>query len=265
MLDMRYSNSIQWITGSESGSAGLELQIVWDAGEAVLQLTVPSASQAAPGIAHGGFLATLADHVMGFVAAQQGGGPAATRQMTVNYLAATPTSRPVTIRAHAETVGERTITVSLQGTADDTGQVTFTARGDYARVSPTRRNPGRADADYDTLEERFDPTQVFGWLTATLTESYLSGVIGSPVRLAVEVSDASPRHWTFTATERALEVVAGEPGSWDIRFIGTVRSWRELVYRVKTADQLIAAGSAAVDDPKGLLPACLAALTGRQE
>ncbi len=161
---------------------------------------------------------------MGFVAAQQGRGPAVTRQMTVGYLAPTPTSRSITIRAQADTVSERTIIVSLRGSVDDSGQVTFTAKGDYARVSPTRRHASGADADYDTLEERFDPAQVFTWPTAAMKESYLPGVIGSPVLLAVEVSDATPQHWTFHATGHSLEVEAGKPARWDVRYTGTVRS-----------------------------------------
>jgi acyl-coenzyme A thioesterase PaaI-like protein len=260
MLDMHYRNSIQWITGHGSGSGGLELQIGWDAGEAVVHLAVPAASQAAPGIAHGGFLAALADHIMGFVAAQQGGGPAVTRQMTVGYLAPTPTSRSITIRAQADTLSERTIIVGLRGSLDDSGQVTFTASGDYARVSPTRRPGSGADADYDTLEERFDPAQVFAWLTAAMRESYQPGVIGAPVLLAVEVSDATPQHWTFHATDQSLVVEAGQPASWDVRYTGTVKLWRALLYRLKNADELIAAGLAAVDDPNGLLSGFLAAV-----
>lgn len=262
MPAMRYSNSIRWIT-DDAPSGGLRLQIDWDAGEAVVHLTVPRASQAAPGVAHGGFLATLADHVMGFVAAQQGGGAVATRRMTIDYLARTPTSAPITVRARVDSLGERTVTVSLAGSADGSGQVTFRAVGDYALVSPTRRPPGDAAADYDTLEERFDPAQVFGWVTAALKDSYLPGVIGSPLVVAVQVSDAKPEHWALRATDRSLEVVAGEPASWDVRFRGTVRSWRELVYGVKTADQLTSSGLAEIRDPAGLLPAFLSAVTGR--
>jgi uncharacterized protein (TIGR00369 family) len=259
---MRYSNSIQWIT-EDASSGGLRLQIDWDAGEAVVHLAVPSASQAAPGIAHGGFLATLADHVMGFVAAQESGGAVATRRMTVDYLVPTRTSGPITVRARADSISERTITVSLVASTDDSGRATFKAAGDYARISSARRRSGDAAIDYDTLEERFDPAQIFGWVTAALKDSYRPGVIGSPVAVAVEVSDAEPGHWTFRATNRSLEVVAGEPASWDFRFSGTVRSWRELVYGAKSADELTAAGTAAIQDPRGLLSAFVAAVTGR--
>jgi uncharacterized protein (TIGR00369 family) len=257
---MRYSNSINWITGDEPGSASLGLQIDWDGREAVMHLDVPSSSQAAPGIAHGGFLAALADHVMGFVAAQQGGRAAVTRQMTVDYLAPTHTSRVITIRAQAESVTERTVVVSLEGAADDCGPVTFKARGDYARVSPTRRHPSSTEVDYDTLEERFDPSQVFGWLVGALKDAYLPGTISSPLVVAVNVSDATPRQWTFKATDRSLDIEAGDPSEHDVRFSGTVRSWRELVYRRRTVDQLTAAGSARVEDPKGQLSAFLASL-----
>jgi hypothetical protein len=84
--DMPYGNAIPWLTGDQDRPGGLELQIGWDGAEAVLELVVPDAAQGAPRIAHGGFLATLADHVMGFVAAQQEGRSAVTRQMTVDYL-----------------------------------------------------------------------------------------------------------------------------------------------------------------------------------
>src|SRR5258707_1041838 len=104
--------------------------------------------------------------------------------MTVDCLVPMPTSRSITIRAQAETASERTITVSLQGSIDDSEQVTFRARGDYARVSPTGRHGGGADADYDSLEERFDRLRFFAWLTAAMKESYLPVDIGSPVRLA---------------------------------------------------------------------------------
>ena len=89
---MRYNNTIRWIVPNAPDADALELHIEWDAGEAVVHLEVPGAAEAGPATAHGGFLAALADHVMGFVAAQQDGKPAVTRQMTVNYLAPTPTS-----------------------------------------------------------------------------------------------------------------------------------------------------------------------------
>jgi acyl-coenzyme A thioesterase PaaI-like protein len=257
---VRYNNSIGWIAGNEAGSGVLELQIDWEAGEAVVHLEVPSATEAAPAIAHGGFLAALADHVMGFVAAQQEGRPAVTRQMTVDYLAPTPTLKAITIRARADSVGERTVMVSLEGSVDDSGRVTFKALGDYARVSPTRRHPDSADIDYDTLEDRFDPAQVFGWLVATLKDAYAPRAMSSPVLVSVEVVDAKPRHWTFQTTDTSLVVEPGEPGKPDVRFAGTVRAWRELVYRRKTPDQLVTAGAATVEDPAGLLPSFLGSL-----
>jgi acyl-coenzyme A thioesterase PaaI-like protein len=257
---MRYTNSIGWIAGSEAGSGALQLQIDWDAGEAVVHLEVPGAAQAAPAIAHGGFLAALVDHIMGFVAAQQEGRPAVTRQLTVDYLAPTPTLKAITIRSRADSVSERTVIVSLEGSVADSGLVTFKGRGDYARVSPARRHPDRAAIDYDTLEERFDPAQVFGWLVGALKDAYVPRAMSSPVLVSVEVVDAEPQHWTFTATGTSLTVEPAEPGQWDVRFAGTVRAWRELVYRRKTAGELMTAGSATVEDPNGLLPSFLGSL-----
>jgi len=257
---MRYNNTIRWIVPNAAGADALELEIGWDAGEAVVHLEVPGAAEAGPATAHGGFLAALADHVMGFVAGQQDGKPAVTRQMTVTYLAPTPTSTAITVRARADSVTERAVAVSLEGRLDDSSLVTFEAVGDYARISPSRRHPDREKIDYDTLEERFDPSQVFGWLAAALKEAYAPGAASSPALLAVEVADAKPQRWIFKITDSSLDIEPGEPAECDVRFVGTVRAWRELVYQRKTVDQLIAAGSAAVEDPAGLLPSFLRSL-----
>jgi acyl-coenzyme A thioesterase PaaI-like protein len=257
---MRYSNSIRWIVPDAAGSDALELLIDWDAGEAVVHLEVPGATEAGPATAHGGFLAAVADHLMGFVAAQQGGKPAVTRQMTVTYLAPTPTSTAITVRARADVVTERAVAVSLEGSLDDGGLVTFRAGGDFARISPSRQRPEPGKVDYDTLEERFDPAQVFGWLVAALEQAYTPGAISSPALLAVEVIDAKPQCWTVTITDRSLTVEPGEPPECDVRFVGTVRAWRELLYQRKTVDQLVSAGTATVEDPAGLLPSFLRSL-----
>jgi hypothetical protein len=197
---------------------------------------------------------------MGFVAAQQEGRPAVTRQLTVDYLAPTPTSTAITIRARADSVSERTVMVSLEGSVDVSGLVTFKGRGDFARVSAARQHPGTAEIDYDTLEERFDPSQIFGWLVAALKDAYVPRAASSPVLMSVEVVDAEPRHWTCNATDASLAMEPGQPAVWDVRFVGTVHAWRELVYRRKTADELTAAGSATVEDPDGLLPSFLGSL-----
>jgi acyl-coenzyme A thioesterase PaaI-like protein len=257
---MRYNNTIRWIAGNAAGASALELQIDWDAEEAVVHLEVPDAAEAGPATAHGGFLAALADHLMGFVAGQQDGKPAVTRQMTVKYLAPTPISTAITVRARAEALTERAVAVSLDGSVDDSGLVTFKAVGDYTRISASRRHPERELIDYDALEERFDPSQVFAWLVTALKEAYAPGAIPSPALLAVEVVDATPQRWVFKATDRSLAVEPGESEECDVRFVGTVRAWRELVYQRKTVDQLMSAGSATVEDPGGLLPSFLRSL-----
>jgi acyl-coenzyme A thioesterase PaaI-like protein len=257
---MPYSNAIPWIAGAADRTAGMELEVGWDGTEAVLDLVVPGAAQAAPGVAHGGFLATLADHVMGFVAAQQDGRPAVTRQMTVDYVAPTPTSERLILRARAESVTDSTVIVMLEAGLDADGRVTFRARGDYARVSPTRRHARGTPADYDSLEERFDPSQIFSWLVDALTGSYVPAALGSPVVLALEIADVTPRQWTLRATAESLTFEAGDAAEWDVHFAGPMKSWRQMVYRRKTAEQILAAGEAAIDDPRGLLPALLAAL-----
>jgi acyl-coenzyme A thioesterase PaaI-like protein len=257
---MVYHNSIPWICGDVAGGGGLALDIDWDDEEGVVQLVMPRATQAAPGVAHGGCLSAIADHVMGFVAAQRTAGPVATRQLVVDYLVPTPTSSALTIRARADEVSAKTVTVTLRCLLDASGKLTFTATGSYARVSLSKRSSRADDADYDTLEQRFDPSQVFAWLTAALREAYVPGAMSRPLLIALELSDTNPRCWTVRAAADSLSIEAGEPTAWDVRFAGTVRSWRELVYRVHEADQLTAAGSATFEDPDGLLPAFLGSL-----
>lgn len=256
---VRYHNSIPWIT--DAGAPGLDLPISWDESAAVLSLTMPRTSQAAPGVTHGGYLSAIADHVMGFVAAQHSAGGVMTRQMVIDYLAPTPTSRPVTIRARAEEAGDRTVSVTLECRVEASGKVTFRATGIYVRISRSNWSVGVAGADYETLEDRFDPSQVFRWVANALKESYVSGARALPLVIAVTVTDAEPQCWTITATAEALEIEPREAASWDARFTGTVRSWREFVYRVKSTDELTAAGAATVEDPRGLLPSFIVSIT----
>jgi len=95
---------------------------------------------------------------------------------------------------------------------------------------------------------------------AALKEAYTPGATSSPALLAVEVADAKPERWMFKITDSSLDIEPAEPTECDVRFVGTVRAWRELVHQRKTVDQLIAAGSATIEDPAGLLPSLLRSL-----
>src|SRR5258708_40011790 len=74
---MRYHNSIPWIT--DASAHGLDLPISWDDGEAVLSLTMPRTSQAAPGVTHGGDPSSPPPHGIGFVSPPQSAGGGLTR------------------------------------------------------------------------------------------------------------------------------------------------------------------------------------------
>jgi acyl-coenzyme A thioesterase PaaI-like protein len=247
-----YRNNIPWLLSGDAAAHGLDFEIHWDGSEAVVHQTPARILQGAPGVAHGGYLAAIADQVMAFVAAEQSGRGVMTQHMALDYVAPTPISRPLTLRACAEEVTDRKVTVVLHSMAS--GQVTFRARGVYAKISSSH---SADDADYDSLEERFDPSQVFVWLTAAMKRSYAPREIAAPLLIAVDVSDAQPSHWTFEAATDSLQIQAGEPDAWDVRFTGNVRAWRELMYRVKTAEELSDAGSATVEDPRGLLASFL--------
>src|SRR5258708_39297099 len=98
---MRYHNSIPWIT--DASAHGLDLPISWDDGEAVLSLTMPRTSQAAPGGTHGGCLPPSPGPAMGVVAGQNTAGGVIGGPMVGGSLAPTPSPRAGAPPARAAT------------------------------------------------------------------------------------------------------------------------------------------------------------------
>jgi acyl-coenzyme A thioesterase PaaI-like protein len=96
--------------------------VLWrDGDEAVMEVTLGSAFEGAPGRAHGGIVAALVDETMGLVNAISGV-LAFTAQLDIKYVAPAPVNEPITARRHG-----RKHYVEARVSAGDTVVVTATA------------------------------------------------------------------------------------------------------------------------------------------
>jgi uncharacterized protein (TIGR00369 family) len=71
------------------------------------------------GIVHGGVAATLADNAMGYQASQSLGGPVATVNLAVDYLAAIRAGDWLEIRSRIDRQGKRMLFLACMGTVGD--------------------------------------------------------------------------------------------------------------------------------------------------
>ncbi len=101
--------------------------VLWRDGDAaVMEVTLGSAFEGAPGRAHGGIVAALVDETMGLVNAI-GGVLAFTAQLDIKYVAPVPVNEPVIARAWLARRHGRKHYVEARVTAGDTVVVTATA------------------------------------------------------------------------------------------------------------------------------------------
>lgn len=90
-------------------------------------VTLGLAYQGPPGRVHGGYVATLLDHVMGYTAGLTTGDHKFTRTLSVDYSAGTPLFVPMTISAWVESEEGRKAWIRGEISVD--GTVTASARG----------------------------------------------------------------------------------------------------------------------------------------
>jgi acyl-coenzyme A thioesterase PaaI-like protein len=113
--------------------SGFHLQVRRDGDELVAEHTFADRHSGAPGIAHGGAVATVVDDVLGFLlyVARMAG---VTRHLEVDYLKPVLTGVPYVVRARVDSRDGRKLWVSCACTAPD-GTVTFTAKALFLEVS----------------------------------------------------------------------------------------------------------------------------------
>ncbi|BBE49319.1 PaaI family thioesterase [Rhodococcus sp. D-46] len=133
--------------------AGLQLEVFRSGEEVYTDVTFDERHIGAPGLAHGGAVATACDDLFGFTLwiART---PAVTRNLTVDYLAPVPLHRPLRIRAHIREIDGRKLHLEATATADD-GTALFTANAVFIAVSiehfARHGTPGTAQQLFDRL------------------------------------------------------------------------------------------------------------------
>jgi acyl-coenzyme A thioesterase PaaI-like protein len=112
--------------------SGFHLQVRRDGDELVAEHTFVDRHSGAPGIAHGGAVATVVDDVLGFLlyVARM---PGVTRHLEVEYLKPVLIGVPYVVRARIDSRDGRKLWVSCECTAPD-GTITFTAKALFLEV-----------------------------------------------------------------------------------------------------------------------------------
>ena len=110
---------------------GLHLVAYRTADSVYADVTFTDRHVGAPGLAHGGAVATACDDVLGFTPWLIGP-PAVTRRLTVEYLLPVPLNQPHRITAHIEMRQGRALHVRAAGVGD--GIIRFTAEAVFVAV-----------------------------------------------------------------------------------------------------------------------------------
>ena len=117
--------------GSEA-EQGYHLQVRRDGDEVVTEHVFEPRHGGAPGIAHGGAVATVADDVLGFLL-YVAEAPAVTRRLEVDYLRPVLVGVPYAVRGRLDRREGRKLFVSCAATGPD-GAVVFRATGLFVVV-----------------------------------------------------------------------------------------------------------------------------------
>ena len=135
MAPLQHVESCFGCSTTNPASLGIELSSTADG--AVGCVRFGGDAEGAPGLVHGGLLATFADEVMGFV--QHGGNAVRlTAEMTLRYRRPTPVDTDLVCRAQAgETTGRRFHVHAVITTADDDATVLAEADATYVLMAPT--------------------------------------------------------------------------------------------------------------------------------
>ena len=116
----------------QDNPSGFHLQVRREGDEVVAEHTFADRHSGAPGIVHGGAVATVVDDVLGFLlyVARAAG---VTRHLEVEYLKPVLVGVPYVVRAKLDERDGRKLWVSCACTAPD-GTLTFTARALFLQV-----------------------------------------------------------------------------------------------------------------------------------
>ena len=111
---------------------GYHLEVRRDGDEVVTEHVFEQRHQGAPGIAHGGAVATVVDDLLGFLL-HVARTPGVTRHLSVDYLRPVLVGPAYAVRGRLESRDGRKLWTTCTGTGPD-GEVAFTARGLFVVV-----------------------------------------------------------------------------------------------------------------------------------
>jgi acyl-coenzyme A thioesterase PaaI-like protein len=129
--DRAASDGYPRLVGDPSHPVAPQLTLQLTEGGAVGQVVVGPVFQGGPGLVHGGVIALLIDHAMGYVA-NQSERPAMTASLTLRYRRPTPLRVPLTVAVRLDRVAGRKLHLSATITA--AGEVTAEADAIFLRL-----------------------------------------------------------------------------------------------------------------------------------
>jgi uncharacterized protein (TIGR00369 family) len=111
---LRQSGSGYWLCRGcwavDACRLGIRTETLVADGAAEFEITCPSESQGAPGVAHGGWTAAIMDEALGH-APLLAGSFCVTKKMTIEYLRPVPVGVPLILRAHVVAKEQRRWTI----------------------------------------------------------------------------------------------------------------------------------------------------------
>ena len=138
-------------------AAGLHLAaVVGEGASVVATFTVTRSHQGAPGLAHGGLLATAVDEAMGFLLSLIGE-PAVTAHLEVDYVLPVPVGDVVTLTAHGLARAGRKIWADVTGVLPD-GRTALTGSALFVTVGIEHfTSAAPAEAFHSSILSRYNP------------------------------------------------------------------------------------------------------------
>jgi acyl-CoA thioesterase FadM len=200
---------------------GIGLQLTWDDGQAVGECVIPAYGEGAPDIAHGGYVAAIADEAVALVGLAAAGGPTMTARLEIDYLRPTPTKQPLLIRGRAEDVSGQRMTAVIEAFAGE-DEMCFRARGRLAIVAADR------------------------WLRP-LQKVYQVEPDGPDITLGLDLADVSPGQWTIRATAGGLTGRLGLEEPATVVYRGPAGIWHDLSRQRRGFDEVTACPDVHID------------------
>lgn len=244
--------------GCGQGENGLRVTGQWDGERLTVEHVPAPAYQGGPGLVHGGYLAALADEILGLVAAAVQPVPPMSRHLEIDYRAAAAVGKPLAVSARVEDRSGRKLVATMDATNPD-GGVCFTARGIYVSVPLERWLKGLGQGEVDQAVLRLDQQNPADYLrlhTAWLDERAARGEVTRDLSLELRLRGVEPGTFTVTVGSGRAQLATGPAGGDPtVRVNAPFDVWRDYCMHTIGLGELaaaerveIAGDAAALDD-----------------